>query len=234
VASNRFASALNDYAGAISEAIGVPLQPPSFARETIKAVQPAVAPPSRESDLNSLSVFTAIVVLATVTMTFGAMIAVFIVRSQAPVYWGRLVLPNILWASTAILLTSSYTLESARRHLFHNDQPEGFHMLCWTTACGFAFLGCQVAAWLQVLHSGLILNRNPHSWFIFLFTGLHGLHIFLGLAGLIYLLVRTRVPVSGPKYLMKTRVVATGVGIFWHYLDFLWIVLFGLLLIWRR
>jgi len=60
------------------------------------------------------------------------------------------------------------------------------------------------------------------------------MHIVAGLGGLIYLLVRTRVPASGPKYQMTTRVVASGVAVFWHYLDFLWVVLFVLLLTWRQ
>jgi heme/copper-type cytochrome/quinol oxidase subunit 3 len=51
---------------------------------------------------------------------------------------------------------------------------------------------------------------------------------------LAYLVFRTREPASGPKYQMNTRVIANGVSIFWHYLDFLWIVLFTLLLTWRR
>ena len=79
-----------------------------------------------------------------------------------------------------------------------------------------------------------MLARNPHSWFIFLFSGLHALHIVIGLAGLIYLLFRTREPASGPRYQSKTRAVANGVSVFWHYLDFLWLVLFSLLLLWRR
>jgi heme/copper-type cytochrome/quinol oxidase subunit 3 len=91
-----------------------------------------------------------------------------------------------------------------------------------------------VAAWFQVLHSGIVLARNPHSWFIFLFSGLHGVHILLGLGGLVSLLFRTRESASGPKYRMKTRAFAKGVSIFWHYLDFLWLVLFTLLLTWRR
>jgi heme/copper-type cytochrome/quinol oxidase subunit 3 len=79
-----------------------------------------------------------------------------------------------------------------------------------------------------------VLQNNPHSWFIFLFSGLHGLHILLGLGGLAYLLMRTHLPAGGPKYRMKTRVIAHGVSLFWHYLDFLWIVMFVLLLSWRR
>jgi cytochrome c oxidase subunit III len=189
---------------------------------------------ARERDLNSLSVLTVTVVLATVTMTFGAMIAVFVIRSQAPLFWGRISLPRLLCVTTAILLASSVTLERARNHLQHRNQAGFFRLMAWTTALGLIFLGGQIAAWFQILHSGVILAKNPHSWFIFLFTGLHGLHIVVGLSGLAYLLFRTREPASGPKYQMNTRVIANGVAIFWHYLDFLWIVLFTLLLTWRR
>jgi cytochrome c oxidase subunit III len=189
---------------------------------------------ARERDLNSLSVLTVTVVLATVTMTFGAMIAVFLIRSQAPLFWGRISLPRLLWFTTFILLASSATLENARKRLRRNDQRGFFRLMAWTTALGLIFLAGQIAAWLRILHSGLILARNPHSWFIFLFTGLHAVHILVGLGGLTYLLVRTREPASGPKYQMNTRVVANGISIFWHYLDFVWIVLFTLLLTWRR
>jgi cytochrome c oxidase subunit 3 len=188
----------------------------------------------RERELNSLSVFTVIVALATVTMTFGAIIAAFLIRSQASRFWTPITLPRLLWATTAVLLASSATLESARRRLRSNDQPGGFRFMAYTGGLGLVFLLGQLAAWLEILHRGVILVRNPHSWFIFLFTGLHGLHILVGLAGIGYLLFRTREPASGPRYQMNTRVVANGVSIFWHYLDFIWIVLFALLLAWRR
>ncbi len=189
---------------------------------------------AKERELNSLSVTTVVVVLATVTMTFGALIAVFVVRSEAPLYWGHLRVPAFLWASTAVLLASSVLLEMARRTLVEQNQSRFFALLSWTTALGVLFLIGQLTAWFQVLHSGVVLARNPHSWFIFLFSGLHGIHILLGLAGLGYLLSRTWTPAGGPKYQMTTRVAANGVSVFWHYLDFLWIILFALLLLWRR
>jgi cytochrome c oxidase subunit 3 len=188
----------------------------------------------RERDLNSLSLLTAAVVLAIVTMTFGAMITVFLFRSQGDSFWGHIAIPWVLWLSTAVLIASSLTLEVARRKLAARDQQTAYQSLARTCGLALAFLACQVTAWLQVLHSGIPLAGNPHSWFIFLFTALHGLHILVGLGGLVYLLLRTREPASGPKYQMKTRVVANGVSLYWHYLDFLWIVLFALLLIWRR
>jgi cytochrome c oxidase subunit 3 len=196
-------------------------------------VQSVAEAAPRERELNSLSLLTSIIVLATVTMTFGAMIVVFIGRSEAPLFWGHIHIPRVLWATTTVLLASSATLEAARRRLRRHDQRGFFRLAAYTTGLGVLFLAGQIAAWLEILNSGIRLSKNPHSWFIFLFTGLHGLHILAGLAGLLYLLMRTRVPASGPKYQMTTRVVANGVSLFWHYLDFLWIVLFVLLLTWR-
>ncbi|MGA8026433.1 MAG: cytochrome c oxidase subunit 3 [Bryobacteraceae bacterium] len=197
-------------------------------------MQSATEAATRERDLNSLSILTVIVVLAIVTMTFGAMIAVFVIRSQAPQLWTHIQIPRVLWATTGILIASSVTLEIARRDLLRHDRRAFFHLTALTAGLGMLFLIGQIAAWFQILHSGVVLTRNPHWWFIFLFTGLHGLHILAGLAGLGYLLFRTREPASGPKYQMSTRVVANGVSVFWHYLDFMWVVLFSLLLVWRR
>jgi cytochrome c oxidase subunit 3 len=197
-------------------------------------VQSATQPATRQRELNSMSLLTVVVVLATVTMTFGAMIAVFIIRSQAALYWGHLQVPPVLWGSTVVLLASSLVLELARHELAHQDQRRFFQLTAWATGLGLLFVAGQLTAWLQVLHSGIVLARNPHSWFIFLFSGLHGLHILLGLGGLAYLLSRTRTPASGPKYQMTTHAIANGVLLFWHYLDFLWLILFALLLLWRR
>ncbi len=166
-------------------------------------------------------------------MTFGAIIAVFLIRSEGGMFWEHIRFPSVLWATTGILLISSAMFESARQRLKRNDQ-RGFFVRCAATVVlGILFLAGQVVAWFQILGSGVVLARNPHSWFVFLFTGLHGLHILIGLAGLGWLLFRTREPASGPKYQMNTRVVANGVSVFWHYLDFIWVVLFVLLLTWR-
>ncbi len=189
---------------------------------------------AHERNMNSTSQITVIVILATVTMTFGAMIGVFMYRSLAPKYWGHVQMPALLWITTSLLLASSYTFERARRVLAVNDQ-RGFHRwMQWTFGLAAVFLVGQVLALWQLLHGGLVLAKNPHSWFIFLFSGLHGAHIIGGLLGIAYLLFRTREPASGPKYQVQTRVVAKAVAICWHYLDFLWIVMFVLLLTWKR
>jgi cytochrome c oxidase subunit 3 len=200
----------------------------------VEAVQPAIETANRQKELDSLSIFTVAVMLATVTMTFGALITVFVMRSENAHLWGPIQIPGVLWATTAILLTSSITFEAAKRKLMQHDQHAFFRLMAWTTGLGVLFLIGQIIAALQIAHSGVILAHNAHSWFIFLFTGLHGLHIVAGLAALVYLLGRTWQPASGPKYQTHTRAIANGVAMFWHYLDLVWFVLFALLLFWRR
>lgn len=188
--------------------------------------------PDRE--LTSTALVTSVVVLAAVTMTFGAMIAVFVFRSEGRVDWGRLTVPSMLWVTTAILLASSFSIERSRRAVQAGEQGLAFRRFSVTFGLGVLFLVGQVIAWFQVLHSGISLKSNSHSWFIFLFAALHGLHIVLGLIGVGLLAYRTHEPVSGRKYQARTRAVALGVSIFWHYLGFLWLVLFALLLFWKR
>jgi cytochrome c oxidase subunit 3 len=189
---------------------------------------------AREREMNSLYMVTAIVVLAIVTATFGALIFAFIWRSQNGYLWGHLRIPSLLWATTAILLTSSVMLERARRALKAGDRAGFLRFLQWTTGLGFLFLIGQGAAWLQVMRSNVILEFNKHAWFVFLFSGMHAVHILAGVGGLAYLLYRSYEPASGPRYQMTTRAYTNALTIFWHYLGFMWVVLFGLLLLWRR
>ena len=99
---------------------------------------------------------------------------------------------------------------------------------------GVLFLLGQFVVWWQILGSGQLMRNNPHSSFFFILSGMHGVHILVGLGGLGALLYRTHEPASGPRWQMHTRVLANAVAIFWHYLDGLWVVLFALLLLVRR
>ncbi len=189
---------------------------------------------ARERELNSLYIVTVIVVLVIVTATFGSLIFVFFWRSQNSYLWGHLQIPSLLWVTTAILVASSFTLERARAFIKIDDRSGFLRLVRITTILGALFLFGQGAAWWQVTHSSVVLARDKHSWFIFLFSGLHALHILAGLAGLAYLLYRAHEPVSGPRYQMTTRAYTNALTIFWHYLGVLWIVLFLLLLTWKR
>ncbi len=188
----------------------------------------------RERDLNDLYRIAVIATLAFVTVTFSALALVFVLRSRVPMNWHHIMLPPILWFDTVVLIGSSITYEIGHRRLVENNQRAFYRWIGITTALGALFLLGQVAAWWQILASGQLVENNPHSTFFFLFSGMHGIHIIVGLAGLGALLYRTREPASGPRWQMNTRVLANAVALFWHYLDGLWVVLFALLLFVRR
>jgi cytochrome c oxidase subunit 3 len=188
---------------------------------------------ARERNLNSLSTITLAVTLGGVTMTFGALISVFLLRGLQPELWTHVQLPGVLWASTVLLIASSVLFERARKQLKANAIEAFNRLMVWTIGLGVLFLLGQVAAGWQIIHSGVVMTNNPHGWFVFLFGGLHGLHIMAGLVGLIVLWYRTRERVTGPRYQMGTRAAAKSVGIFWHYMDGMWLLLFGLLIFWR-
>lgn len=188
----------------------------------------------RERDLNDLYRIAVIATLAFVTVTFSALALVFVLRSRVPMNWRHIILPPILWFDTVVLIGSSITYEIGHRRLVENNQRAFYRWIAVTTALGALFLLGQVAAWWQILASGQLVENNPHSTFFFLFSGMHGIHIIVGLAGLGALLYRTREPASGPRWQMNTRVLANAVALFWHYLDGLWVVLFALLLFVKR
>jgi hypothetical protein len=123
---------------------------------------------ARERNLTSLSNITLIFTLTAVSMTFGALIVVFLMRALREDYWTKIQLPGILWLSTAILLASSFLFHFASKKLMAGDS-DGFHrLMTWTITAGVLFLLSQITAGAQILNSGVVLTNNPHSWFIFL------------------------------------------------------------------
>ncbi len=79
-----------------------------------------------EPELRSTAILTTTLALAAATMTFGALIAVFFIRSGGR-EWGHLEIPITLWFTTGILLASSVTVERARRALEHGEQARTYH-----------------------------------------------------------------------------------------------------------
>jgi len=74
-----------------------------------------------------------------------------------------------LWANTAVLLASSFTLEVARRRLSLTDLP-GFRKF-WmvTTVLGFVFVAGQLIAWRQLVAQGIYIASNQASSFFYIF-----------------------------------------------------------------
>ena len=168
------------------------------------------------------------VALASILMLFTALSSAYIVRAASSSDWQPLAMPRVLLLSSVLLLVSSGTLETARRKLRQAATSAYKSWLFLTVLLGVGFLASQLFAWRQLAKQGVYIASNPHSSFFYLFTAVHGVHLFGGLAALAYLSLRSRVP-QETSALTKAQAKADAVTLYWHFMDFLWLYLFVLL-----
>lgn len=179
--------------------------------------------------------------MASILMMFSALASAYIVRSGLP---GRMSsmetpIPSFIWISTALIIASSATMSSALRALRKNDESSYSLWLGLTLVLGIGFLSSQLLAWRQLVGQGLYLASNPYSSFFYVLTGLHGVHLLGGIAGLVWLMFygrgkrAGRAGSSGALGAAKRGALADMVGIYWHFMDGLWVFLFLILFLWR-
>ena len=173
------------------------------------------------------------VALASILMMFTALSSAYVVRAASANDWVPLAMPRALLLSTALILTSSISMDAARRKLRAGFESAYTQFLLVTALLGFGFLASQLFAWKQLARQGVFLTSNPHSSFFYLLTATHGLHLLGGLLALTFLLVRTRWNTEEASGAATRLAAVDAVSIYWHFMDALWIYLFLLLFLWR-
>lgn len=160
------------------------------------------------------------VALGSITMLFAAFTSAYIVRSAGD-DWIPLEVPPILWLNTAVLLLSSVAMEIARR-AFVVWRPVAFRKWLLATAIlGVLFLAGQLAAWGQLAAQGIYLQSHPHSSFFYVLTGVHAVHLLVGILALFYVLaLATRYRLT-PGESSSPSVCAT----YWHFVGGIWLYL---------
>jgi cytochrome c oxidase subunit 3 len=169
------------------------------------------------------------VVIAAIVMMFAALSSAYIILSfdqaRRPV-----TMPQMFFLSTGIIILSSFTIETAKRSLKRENEARYRSWTIATLMLGLVFLVAQVLGWRELAAQGVYFRSHPHSTFFYFFTGVHGVHLLGGIAGLSYLAIRARGPGRAGK-LMPQETSAGLMSLYWHTMDALWIWLFLLLLI---
>jgi cytochrome c oxidase subunit 3 len=163
--------------------------------------------------------------LGTLTMMFIGFTSAYMVRRLAP-DWIPLRPPGLLWANTAALLLSSGALEAARRRLRGWNVAGVGRWLLATGALGTLFVAGQLTAWRILVSRGYFVSSNPHNSFFYLLSGVHGVHLVVGLIWFGVVLVKARRFAYIPGQ--------DGLGMFatyWHFLTGLWVYLLLLLFV---
>jgi cytochrome c oxidase subunit 3 len=173
------------------------------------------------------------VFLAVAGCLFSLLSAAFFMRMDAP-DWQAPQPPGILWFNTAVLIASSFALHvaqnAARRREIDCVQIESLKTwLIIAGGCALVFLLGQLWAWRELAAQGLFASTNPANAFFYLLTGTHALHLVGGLAAL----SRTIGKAFGGRENSAALAMSVELcAIYWHFLLFVWLVLFAMLAGW--
>jgi cytochrome c oxidase subunit 3 len=148
--------------------------------------------------------------------------------------------------NTAVLLTSSFCMALAGHAAQSHDRRRAARLLALTAALGIVFLAIKGYEWHQEFDEHLFPGVGFHPsdaadpatvhgielFFLLYFaaTGLHALHLLIGVSACLWLmLVLRHPPPRGPG-----NEAVELVGLYWHFVDVVWIVLYPLLYLTAR
>jgi cytochrome c oxidase subunit 3 len=173
--------------------------------------------------------------LASEVMFFGSLFAVYFY-----LYGSHLVWPPpppsstnefyVNWypiplINTVILLSSGVTCHFAADAIAQNNRRRFFQLQIATIILGFAFEAGQLYEFISAFQRGLNLTANTFASAFFTMTGFHGAHVLGGLILLILVLFRA----SRGQFSSRHHVGVAAVTLYWHFVDVVWIFLFGIL-----
>jgi cytochrome c oxidase subunit 3 len=141
--------------------------------------------------------------------------------------------------NTCVLLVSSLTMALARRQVAREvalvrfaslpgtsaDHEPRISWLTVTVFLGLSFLTMQWLAWRELAASGFYVGTSPSSSFVYLLTGMHGMHL---LGGVLALLAAGATPLLH-RPLNSRLIILDVTGWYWHFMAILWIYIFCLL-----
>src|SRR5579872_3068474 len=126
--------------------------------------------------------------------------------------------------NTLLLLTSSWFVASGVHKARSSAASRAGAWFASAWACGAAFAAVKAFEYHHLIKAGLTPASNEFYGFYFILTGLHLLHVLIGMIVLFFLWRATRVKVDRDGI----RFVESG-ATYWHMVDLLWVVLFPLL-----
>lgn len=160
--------------------------------------------------------------LASEVAVFGGLLACYILFRFRHPEWAEPASQTLMWIgtlNTVILLTSSLTMVLAGDAAAQGKFGPARTFLTITIVLGLVFLGVKGFEYHHEITHGRVPAVSLFWSFYFLMTGLHGLHVLGGV-------VANAVVCLGIK---KYPLRVDHAGLYWHFVDVVWIILFPLL-----
>lgn len=141
--------------------------------------------------------------------------------------------------NTLVLIFSSFTMALGIYYNQKNQSKKATFALAATVLCGAIFMCIKFFEYTHKFEMGIFpgrmlnvaevhpvhANLGLYFGFYYCMTGLHGLHVLIGMGLITWCLIRNMKGEFNSKYYTPVE----GVGIFWHVIDLIWIFLFPLL-----
>jgi cytochrome c oxidase subunit 3 len=124
-----------------------------------------------------------------------------------------------------VLIASSPTFQLGVWAQERGERSKARWWIIISFVMGLAFVLNTLYEWHDFASSGHGPGLNAYWSLFFVMTGIHGLHVTLGLVAMIFLLGRMRGPAGDPG---ETNVYQA-VGYYWHFVDFMWVGIFSCL-----
>lgn len=168
--------------------------------------------------------------LLVISVLFLLFIIAFLMRSQYPDWQPLAENPanplfnmQALWLNTVYLGLASLGIQWARINI-NKAGSIGLKLgVLFGGLFSIAFVTGQLLLWQQLYQQGFTVNANPALSFFYLFTGLHAVHVGIGI--LIWIFAFTMFISDSPRFAQFVQLCA----VYWHFLFGLWLVLFVLL-----
>ena len=166
--------------------------------------------------------------IASECLFFGTLISTYMVYKhssvQGPLPHEVLNIP-LTSISTFVLLMSSLAMVLALDGVARGRRGLAIGWLAAVIVLGATFLGFQAYEFTHFVREGLTIQRNIFGSSFFVLTGFHGAHVTVGviwMTTLLVLAIRGKLP--------PTRALAVEIaGLYWHFVDIVWIVIFTLI-----
>ena len=157
---------------------------------------------------------------------FGGLLGSYIMYRLAHDAFSEQAAHTNMWIgafNTLVLLPSSLSAVLAHKAAVAGDGKRAAKLLWATIGGAFTFLIVKSFEWTNEIHHGFTITSSTFWSFYYTAAGLHALHV---IAGAIIMMI---VAADAKKNLELHRVEL--IGIYWHFVDLVWIFLFPLLYI---
>ncbi|MBC7530994.1 MAG: cytochrome c oxidase subunit 3 [Oligoflexus sp.] len=125
--------------------------------------------------------------------------------------------------NTFVLLTSSLSIVLAHYYAERKEELKAFGLIWATIFGGLCFLVIKGIEWTTEIQNGFTITSSLFWSFYYTAAGLHALHVIAGMC----LMGWISIDVLQKKNMHRVELI----GIYWHFVDLVWIFLFPLLYI---